>query len=184
MVALSLLFLTALPAFAFTSPVERDSNDTSVTVAEAEASALTGASAATESSAVSTAQSNKIQLKGNTLCLETMDSSEVYIKPCGDGAAQKWIWEAAGDKGGVPHFTIKSEVEGVCLSKEPVSGRPDYISTRLRAVLESCGTAYTWGWYGDRLCIRDWYCLGVDASTPRDGSGLRFYGNAQWTASA
>lgn len=132
MVALSLFFLTALPAFAFTSPVERDSNDTSVTVAEAEASALTGAAAATESSAVSAAQSNKIQLKGNTLCLETMDSSEVYIKPCGDGAAQKWIWEAAGDKGGVPHFTIKSEAEGVCLSKEPVSGElPDgEITTR------------------------------------------------------
>lgn len=92
------------------------------------------------------------------------------------------------------------------LQQELTTGRPDYISTRLRAVLESCGTAYTWGWYGDRLCIRDCelptkeaeqrlcvqhdrtdisgYCLGVDASTPRDGSGLRFYGNAQWTASA
>lgn len=172
MVALSLFFLSVLPAFAFTSVLERDSNDTSVSVVEADAGASATVSAESATSTGSSgAQTNKIQLKGNTFCLATMDSTEVHLMTCSDAAAQKWIWEPAGDKGGVPHFTIKSKAEGVCLSKEPVSGtsplkstinlitgRPEYTSTRLRTVLESCGTAYTWGWYGERLCIRDCKC--------------------------
>lgn len=51
------------------------------------------------------------------------------------------------------------------LQQELTTGRPDYISTRLRAVLESCGTAYTWGWYGDRLCIRDCESPTMEAET-------------------
>lgn len=123
MVALSHFFLTALPAFAFTTPVERDSNDISVSVTDTEASAVASASASTESAAATTSQTNKIQLSGNSLCLATMDSSEVYIVSCGDDAAQKWTWEAAGDKNGVPHYAIRSEAEGVCLSKESVAGK-------------------------------------------------------------
>lgn len=109
----------------------------------------------------------KVQLKGNSFCVATMNSSEVHLMTCSNDAAQKWIWESVGNKDGVQHYTIKSEAEGVCLSKEHVegeptlerwnltAGRPEYVSSRLRPTLEPCSNAYSWGWYGDRLCIRD-----------------------------
>lgn len=178
MVALSLFLLgSALPALAFHSHFERDSNKTAVSAtedsgAETSASATQWTEQTSETEAAQTDASpqgsnTQIQLKGNSFCLATMDSTEVWLMACADDATQKWVWESVGNKDGVEHFTIKSEAQGVCLTKEPVDGefalvrreltegRPDYISTRLRAVLEPCGSAYTWGWYGDRLCIRE-----------------------------